>query len=357
MKYIVYLTTNLVNNKIYIGVHKTENPDIFDGYLGNHVNIHDRSTYFKPKYPFQFAVRKYGPKNFKRTTLKVFDNKEDALDLERWLVCPEFIARKDTYNVALGDNIPPAKRKQIYQYDLEGNFIKEWCSITEAALYYKVSSSSIGRAIFNRTPIKKYLWTDFKLDKIDLEKFKIDSNKKKIFVYDTDGNLILKFKSLSDCSKYFNESVQTLSTKIAGKYQIQRKYYISDYKYEKFPIEIPRINDGFYQYDLEGNFIRHINNNKELQTILNIKNTSDIYRAIRTGNTAYGYQWNNTFVPKMKQINIITNARKVGKYTLDSKLVTIFNTVREAKQDTCGCTHVLKGSRKTAGGYLWKYIE
>lgn len=39
MKYIVYLTTNLVNRKIYVGVHKTENPDIFDGYLGNGLTI------------------------------------------------------------------------------------------------------------------------------------------------------------------------------------------------------------------------------------------------------------------------------------------------------------------------------
>lgn len=44
MKYIVYLTRNVKNNKIYIGVHKTENPDIFDGYIGCGVNI------FLPKY-------------------------------------------------------------------------------------------------------------------------------------------------------------------------------------------------------------------------------------------------------------------------------------------------------------------
>lgn len=34
MKYIVYKTTNIVNQKIYIGVHQTLNPDKFDGYLG-----------------------------------------------------------------------------------------------------------------------------------------------------------------------------------------------------------------------------------------------------------------------------------------------------------------------------------
>lgn len=39
MKYIVYQTTSKINNKIYIGVHKTEDPDTFDGYLGNGVYI------------------------------------------------------------------------------------------------------------------------------------------------------------------------------------------------------------------------------------------------------------------------------------------------------------------------------
>lgn len=32
MKYIVYLTTNIVNNKIYVGVHGTKDPTVFDGY-------------------------------------------------------------------------------------------------------------------------------------------------------------------------------------------------------------------------------------------------------------------------------------------------------------------------------------
>ena len=50
-KYIIYQTINLVNNKIYIGVHKT-NPTIFDGYIGNGVNINHPSTYMNPKYPF-----------------------------------------------------------------------------------------------------------------------------------------------------------------------------------------------------------------------------------------------------------------------------------------------------------------
>lgn len=34
MKYIVYCTTNLINNKIYVGVHQTSDPTHFDGYIG-----------------------------------------------------------------------------------------------------------------------------------------------------------------------------------------------------------------------------------------------------------------------------------------------------------------------------------
>jgi len=59
----------------------------------------------------------------------------------------------------------------------------------------------------------------------------------------------------------------------------------------------------------------------------------------------------------MKELKPKTKARKVGKYTLDGKLIQTFNTVREAKANTCGAPNVLSGKRKTAGGCLWKYIE
>ena len=59
----------------------------------------------------------------------------------------------------------------------------------------------------------------------------------------------------------------------------------------------------------------------------------------------------------MKKLKSKTKARKVGKYTMDGKLIQIFNTVGEAKKDTCGAPNVLSGKRNSAGGYLWKYIE
>ena len=125
MKYIVYLTTNKINNKIYIGVHETENPNIFDGYLGCGANINKPSSYTKGKTHLHNAILKYGTSAFYRQTIKEFDNLEDALNLEFELVTEEFIKRTDTYNMTIGGGMPPKFNKIIYQFDLNGNLIKE----------------------------------------------------------------------------------------------------------------------------------------------------------------------------------------------------------------------------------------
>ena len=131
-KTIVYMTVNTVNNKIYIGVHNTENPDKFDGYIGNGVNVFHPYTIKHPTCPFHYAVKKYGFKKFKRYILQVFDNREDALKLEKVLVNEDFIRRDDTYNIVLGGGDPPYYERKVYQYDLSGNFVKEYLSIVAA---------------------------------------------------------------------------------------------------------------------------------------------------------------------------------------------------------------------------------
>lgn len=128
MKYLVYLTVCIPNNKIYIGVHQVENPDVFCGYIGCGVNIYSPSSYKKSKTPFQYAVNKYGVKNFKRFTLAVFDTKEEAFELEKLLVTKEFIKRDDNYNYKIGGEggCAPQRVVKVYMYDLNGNFVQEF---------------------------------------------------------------------------------------------------------------------------------------------------------------------------------------------------------------------------------------
>ena len=85
--YLVYKTTNLVNGKIYIGKHETDNLD--DGYLGSG-NLLRR------------AIEKYGRENFKREILFECSTIEEMNAKEAELVNEEFLKRDDVYNIKLG---------------------------------------------------------------------------------------------------------------------------------------------------------------------------------------------------------------------------------------------------------------
>lgn len=87
MKYTVYQITNLINNKIYVGVHQT-------------ISLED--SYFSSSKAVKQAVQKYGRENFRKDILFVYDNPIDMFEKEKELVNEEFIGRSDTYNITCG---------------------------------------------------------------------------------------------------------------------------------------------------------------------------------------------------------------------------------------------------------------
>ena len=207
MKYIVYQTTSKVNNKIY----KTENPEIFDGYLGNGVYIYRPSSYMHPKTHFQYAVKKYGIKNFVRTTIKIFDNENDAYKLEAEIVNEDFIKRDDTYNIILGGRDTSQFMVKVYMYDLDGNFEMEFESLVAAAKYLNPDAKGGGhlpRAIKNR---HQFLGHQFSYEKMDnIGPIKAMKNRNsierpysggKVGRFDADGNLLETFETMTDCVK------------------------------------------------------------------------------------------------------------------------------------------------------------
>jgi GIY-YIG catalytic domain len=86
MNYL-YKITNLLNNKIYIGVHTTV--DLNDGYMGSGKII-------------KSAIKKYGVENFTKEILESFDTYLAALEREAEIVTDDFLLREDVYNLRRG---------------------------------------------------------------------------------------------------------------------------------------------------------------------------------------------------------------------------------------------------------------
>jgi len=82
-----YKITNLLNNKYYYGIHKTD--DLNDGYMGS-------GTYLKN------SIKKYGINNFKKEIICYFSSYEELLKYESDIVNENIINDTNSYNIRLG---------------------------------------------------------------------------------------------------------------------------------------------------------------------------------------------------------------------------------------------------------------
>lgn len=87
MFHYVYCIENLINGKVYVGKHSTD--DLDDGYMGSGKLLNR-------------AIKKHGIENFRKHVLAMFETSEEAFDLERQLVTEEFVADENTYNLIEG---------------------------------------------------------------------------------------------------------------------------------------------------------------------------------------------------------------------------------------------------------------
>jgi len=132
--YILYETTNNVNNKIYIGVHKTENLD--DGYLGSGNAL-------------KVAIEKYGQKNFSRVILGHYPDYDTLLEAEAAMVTKEFVELDTNYNLKTGGvgGIPSRETKDKISNSLIGHGFSD-------ETLKKMSSAKKGKTVSAETRAK-----------------------------------------------------------------------------------------------------------------------------------------------------------------------------------------------------------
>lgn len=355
MKYIVYQTTNIKNNKIYIGVHKTENPDIFDGYIGCGIRLNNPSSYMTPFTPLQFAVKKHGTSNFKRVTLATFDTIDEAFELEKQLVNQIFINRKDTYNAKLGGLGGSSFYKKINQFDLSGKFLKQWPSIIDAANFYSISDTAIHNANKFKGSCKQFFWsTD---QEINIKEY---SNYigQTCYQYDENGKYTETYNSFVEAANFNNDVLQSIQRSVKGGYKSKGFYYSTEL-HEIFT-GIPKIslkNKSIYVYDLNGNFIITLNSGKEICNFFNIKSTSSITTAIRTNRQYKEYQISLDYREQMPILIDKRNTKKiVQQFSLTGDLIKEFDSITKACEEFgTGVQKVLRGQQQQCKGFIFKY--
>lgn len=362
LKWIVYCTTNTINKKIYIGVHETINPDIFDGYIGCGVYQSRPSTYEGSTIKFKYAVKKYGPKSFIRNTIAIFNNSDDAYLLEALIVDEEFLKRPDVYNTMLGgEGGSSITSIPIYQYSNDGKFIKEYISISNAGKILGVAMSSVWSAIKNKTKCKGYFWTKVKYDTLDITKMHNYTGQEKIpvFQYSDKGEYECCYDSMLQAANVLGTHHTNISNAMKLGILCKGKHFSNTYEPNYSIANNERMKSTeVHQYDLEGNYIASF---KNAQAVINAKITStNVYKAIKLGRTSGGFQWSFEKLEKIAPVEKPKKgiARKVGKYDKDWNLIKEYPSLASCKKENgSGIIHVLDGRDEFAKGFRYKYLS
>jgi len=120
---------------------------------------------------------------------------------------------------------------KVYQYDLKGNFIKEWNSVSEAAKFF---NRNHGMDIINCCQGKQktaygFIWRK-NLEEINIKNLNLGKRKRKtILQYDLDDNFIKEWSTITEASTSLKKSGVSITHNLTGK---QKTAYGYKWKYK-----------------------------------------------------------------------------------------------------------------------------
>ena len=358
MEYIVYKTTNKVNNKLYIGVHKTINHKIFDKYIGNGLKIGMKIK--EPKTPFQYAILKYGYENFNREVLYVFNTADEAYDKEAELVDIEFVKRVDTYNVALGGG-GCRLCYPVYQFDSNGNLVQKWDSSEEAMEYFGSTTNSLQTALQFKEKLFGYYWS--RSETININEFSKGDPKKTVYKYTKEGKCIAIYPSITEAANIEGIERTVLTTDIKLESLVKEGFYFSTTLYELF---VPKKKESlkgksYYLYTLEGDYIDIFENSKDLLNYFGVKGWNTIYRAIHGQNGVYkNYQIKTEYLGDKIEAKINkSKPKKVYVYSSNNEFIKECDSIQKASKEfnvhLSSLNRVLRGLSHTTNNYIFRF--
>lgn len=266
----IYLITNLVNDKVYVGqtrrpVNKRWYDHVFNANHPVRVSLVDR------------AIKKYGKENFKISIIEEVDPEKLNEREKYWIAY--YNSNKFGYNITIGgegtvfvsdseileswekggsihevakrvgmkrsavsnrihalgisdeeikarryESVSKSESTPIYQYDVDGNFVAEYASRREAKKAIGITYGFDKAVAPPYYLIKGFQWRKYKTEKINPFVPWKNPNIKEVCQYDLDGNYIRSYSSILEATKCTNTSQGMISNVINGKRKTANGY-------------------------------------------------------------------------------------------------------------------------------------
>lgn len=288
------------------------------------------------------------------------------------------------------EKMPPYETKNkryctsIYQYDIDGNFIKKWDYLNDAIEEYGLNTkmNADGR---NKTAYG-FRWSYQYKEKLEplpivepkpkkkkpKELLNTLGNTPKVYRFDLSGQLIKIYDNCKSVSYDLNEINPKTIYKLCNKWE-QFVYFDSVWVYEEdtdngYVQQIidrhKRLHPKIIQYDLDGNFINEFNTMDDVKHAgYSRSSVSNVCNGKK--NTSNGYQWRYDYDDKPSKISKPKNViRPIIQKTLEGEFVAQYDNAVQAILAVTGkqkCASnilaVCKGKQKKAYGYLWEFAN
>lgn len=304
MKGYIYIITNLITHKQYVG----QTISTINNRYKHHIH---EAKYYKDTMYIHEAMRDYGFENFKVDELmKIEANTKQELSdklnyWEKYYISEYNTLKPNGYNLSIGGSGLKEKHRIIVdEYDLYGNFIGTHNSLIDAARsvgsnhHSAIAKCCNGKSKFAFQRVWRYHGDSF--DKYELpNKIFAERNYKLASVdqYSLNGVYIKTFDSISNACRELNvdESSSHISECCMGK--IRSIYgYIWRYHGESLGDYTDSRTVSINKYDKNNNFLKQYNSLKEacldIGKDYNDTVTGNIRRCCKgERKTAYNFKW------------------------------------------------------------------
>ena len=248
-------------------------------------------------------------------------------------------------------------KKRVYQYDLDGNYIRAFESSKEAGEKYGISCFSIALACQKKIKVSAgFQWSYRKYLKI----LPVKSCVKSINQYSIEGIFIQSFSNAAEAEKQTGiskENIRYCARKqkgSAGGYQWRYEEDVNGTENIESVTEKKKI---VYQYDLDGNYIQEFASAKEAGEKYGI--TSIHLACQKKIKTSAGFQWSYQKYKKIPSFKSYIKA--INQYSIEGNFIQSFSNASEAEKQT-GISkgrirYCAKNKKGLVNNYQWRYAD